>query len=132
MFFLLPRAIVVLVIVFGFALAKRLYHQWQVKVRSDNRAHPSIPRHLLGDADRNWVVFTTPYCATCGPVKERLRLEDPTAHVASVDVTMEPALADAFRIRSAPTVIQTDRHGNVTARLVGAQAVAGHLAAATA
>ena len=69
------------------------------------------------------MVFTSPYCATCGPVEARLRASDPGARVVKVDATREPALADAFSIRSAPTVLLADAEGRVTARLVGPEAV---------
>jgi thioredoxin-related protein len=48
--------------------------------------------------------------------------------VIKVDATREPHLADAFSVRSAPTVLLADGAGNVTARLVGADAVQEYLA----
>lgn len=128
MFFLLPRALVVVAVLLMLALAKRLYRQWTARIRDDRGAVPVVPARLLGDSDRTWVVFTTEYCATCGPVKERLSQRDPQAHVVTVDVGQDPALAAAFRIRSAPTVIEADRRGRVLSRLVGAEAVSGRLA----
>ena len=82
-----------------------------------------MPESILAGAARTWVVFTSPYCATCGPVEARLRESDPGARVVKVDATREPHLAHAFSIRSAPTVLLADGAGNVTARLVGAEAV---------
>ena len=122
MFFLMPRTIVVLAIVFGLILAKRLYRQWRARIENDRRPVPKLPGSLLGDGDRTWVVFTTPMCASCGPVTERLRELDPLAEVVTVDATKQVSLADDFRIKAAPTVLLADRAGTVQARLVGAGA----------
>jgi hypothetical protein len=119
----LVRGVVVLAIVFGVALVARLYRQWRVGVRTARPAHPVVPASLRDGADRTWVLFTTPYCATCGPVEARLRASDPGARVVKVDATREPHLASAFSIRSAPTALLADAAGVVTARLVGAEAV---------
>ena len=99
----------------------------RVRRRGTGRDIARLPLHLVDGADRTWVVFTTPYCASCGPVTDRLRADDPAARVVTVDATREPALADAFRIRSAPTVLLADGDGEVQARLVGATAVEGYL-----
>jgi hypothetical protein len=117
------RAIVVVAILFGIALAARLYRSWRGRLVTDSPAHPLVPASLLAGAERTWVLFTSPYCATCGPVEARLRASDPGARVVKVDATREPHLADAFSVRSAPTVLLADGGGNVTARLVGAEAV---------
>ena len=101
----------------------------RVRHRGSGRDIGRLPVDLIAGAERTWVVFTTPYCATCGPVTERLRAADPTAKVVTVDATEEPALADAFRIRSAPTVLLSDAAGEVQARLVGATAVDDYLSA---
>lgn len=84
---------------------------------------PALPASLVEGAERTWVVFTTPYCASCGPVTERLRTFDPTAHVVNVDATEQRDLAAAFSVRTAPTVLLADRTGKVQLRLVGAAAV---------
>jgi hypothetical protein len=119
----LARAIVVVVLLFAVALVTRLYRQWREGVRTDRPSHPPVPASLLAGAERTWVVFTTPYCATCGPVEARLRAVDPGARVVKVDATREPHLADAFSIRSAPTALLADAAGQVQERLVGADAV---------
>ena len=117
------RAAVVVAIVFAIALAGRLYRSWRGRLQSEQPAHPLVPASLLAGAARTWVLFTSPYCATCGPVEARLRASDPGARVVKVDATREPHLAEAFSVRSAPTVLLADGAGNVTARLVGADAV---------
>lgn len=124
---ILTRLAVVVVLLFGFALAKRLYAAWRAGLHAEARPHPRVPAALLGGADRTWVVFTTPYCATCGPVEAQLRAHDPAANVVKVDATREPALAGAFHVRSAPTVILADEAGEVRERLVGPEAVAGYV-----
>ena len=88
---------------------------------------PRLPAGLLGDGPRTWLVFTTPWCASCEPAAERLRTADPEARVAIVDATRERALADAFSVRSAPTALLADGDGEVRARLVGAAAVDRYL-----
>lgn len=119
----LARGVVVVVILFAVALAGRLYRNWRGRVRTERPDHPLVPASLRAGAPRTWVVFTSPYCATCGPVEARLRASDPGARVVKVDAAREPHLANAFSIRSAPTALLADSQGNVTARLVGAEAV---------
>ena len=124
-----PRAIVVIALLFLFALAKRLYGQWRNRLREERRPHPRLPAELLEGSDRTWVVFTTPYCASCEPVKARLAGSDPGARMVTVDATREPVLAEAFHVRTAPTALLADRHGRVSTRLVGMAAVSDYLAA---
>ncbi len=121
------RAVVVVIILLAVALAGRLYRAWRARLQDEKPVHPLVPDSLRAGADRTWVVFTSPYCATCGPVEARLRASDPEARVVKVDATREPELADAFSIRSAPTVLLADGGGNVTTRLVGAEAVAAYV-----
>ena len=86
-----------------------------------------VPTELLGGADRTWLLFRTPMCATCGPAAERLRAEDPDAALVEIDATQRPDLADALGIAAAPTVLLADRSGRVQARLSGPRAVHQHL-----
>jgi hypothetical protein len=123
MFFAVPRAAVVLAILFALILAKRLYRQWRARVATETRPVPRLPADLLDGATRTWVVFTTPMCASCDPVIEQLRAAEPDARVVKVDATREIPLADAFHIRTAPTVLLADASGEVQTRLVGAGAV---------
>ena len=127
MFFAVPRVAIVLLILFTLILARRLYRQWRARLSSDRRPVPRLPADLMEGADRTWVVFTTPMCASCGPVIERLQEADPSARVVTVDATRELPLADAFRIRSAPTVLLADASGTVQTRLVGASAVEAYV-----
>jgi Thioredoxin len=120
---LLVRALVVVVFLLAVALATRLYRSRRVALVAERPQHPLVPASLLDGADRTWVLFTTPYCATCGPVEEHLRAADPGARVVRVDATREPHLADAFRVRTAPTIVLADAAGRVQQRLVGAEAI---------
>jgi hypothetical protein len=117
------RLLVVAILVVGLLLAHRLYTAWRRRLASDPGPLPSLPPALVEEAERTWVVFTTPYCASCGPVTERLRSFDPLARVVTVDVTADPVLAGAFSVRTAPTVLLADGEGKVHRRLVGAAAV---------
>ena len=121
------RAVIVVVLLIGLTLARRLYIQWRAGLHDERRPHPRVPAALLDGAPRTWVVFTTPYCASCGPVEERLRQSDPESRVVKVDATRQPVLADAFHVRSAPTVLLADGDGTVQARLVGASAVESYI-----
>ncbi len=120
---ILLRLAVVVILAFGVLLAIRLYRTWRAGVVSERPDHPLVPAVLRNNAERTWVVFTTPYCASCGPVEESLRLSDPGARVVRVDATREPLLAEAFKVRSAPTAVLADADGRVHERLVGAEAV---------
>lgn len=120
------RLLVVLALLAAFVAARVVYAGWRRRLASDDAPVPRLPGHMVDGADRTWVVFTTPYCGSCGPVTDRLRTSDPTARVVTVDATVQPDLADAYRIRSAPTVLLADGEGDVQARLVGAAAVEGY------
>jgi hypothetical protein len=102
---------------------------WQRRQRSLQVHEPGrrVPADLLGDADRTWVLFRTPFCATCGPAAERLRALDPGAALVVVDATERPDLTDELRISAAPTVLLADPHGRVSLRLSGPRAVNEHL-----
>lgn len=119
----LLRAGVVVALIVVVAVGTRLYRRWGSGLQAERPDHPEVPASLLDGAPRTWLVFTTPYCASCGPVEASLRASDPTARVVKVDATREPSLADAFSIRSAPTALLADGDGRVMARLVGAEAV---------
>ncbi|HEX2043662.1 MAG TPA: thioredoxin family protein [Acidimicrobiales bacterium] len=120
------RAVLALVLVLAILFVARLYRARKSRaaaadVRPD--AHPLVPDAVRAGAERTWVLFTSPYCANCGPVEERLRASDPGARVVRVDATREPLLAKAFNVRSAPTAVLADADGRVQTRLVGPDAV---------
>lgn len=122
------KILIVAVLVLVLVIGRRWYVGWKAGLHRERRPHPRVPVSLLAGAPRTWLVFTSPFCASCGPVKEHLAGADPAARLVTVDVTREPHLADAFHVRSAPTVLLADEAGEVRARLVGAQAVRDYLA----
>jgi hypothetical protein len=117
------RIVVVLALVALFAAAVPLYRHRRQRLQVGPAVHPVVPATLRLGAKRTWILFTTPWCASCGPVEERLRRSDPEARVVKVDATREPALAGAFAVRAAPTALLADAEGRVRARLVGPEAV---------
>lgn len=126
------RVWVVLGLLFLIALVRRLLKQAMDR-RTQNvgprRAGAALPAHITAGADRTWVVFTTPWCATCDPVVDRLRAADPDGRVLKLDATVERSLAESLGIRSAPTTVLADVDGTVRAQLVGPAAVGDYLAA---
>jgi hypothetical protein len=124
------RVWVVVGLLFLFALARRLFKQWRERVRSERRPVPRLPAAIVDGAERAWVIFTTPHCVSCRTVEETLRSAEPGSRVVKVDATREPALAEAFHVRSAPTTLLAAADGEVLERLVGLGAVREHVAAA--
>ncbi|HYF47511.1 MAG TPA: thioredoxin family protein [Acidimicrobiales bacterium] len=122
--------LLVVAVLLGIVLALAWAHRAAGR-RDRSRPSPTavLPDDLRGGPTPTWVVFTTPYCATCGPVEDSLRAADPGARVVRVDATDRPDLAAQFDVRRAPTVVGADADGRVHVRLVGADAVRGHLAA---
>jgi hypothetical protein len=122
----MARAVLAVVLLFGILLLASLYRGRQTRDRAAVAglgAHTLVPDALRAGAERTWIIFTSPYCANCGPAEERLRTSDPGARVVKIDATREPLLAKAFHVRSAPTAVLADAEGRVQARLVGSQAV---------
>jgi hypothetical protein len=128
---MLVRLLVVAALVAVIAAAPGWYRRRQARVRRGPETHPAVPAHLLDGADRTWLLFTTPWCATCGPVEEQLRASDPEARVVKVDATRQPDLAGTFSVRTAPTALLADEKGRVRARLVGPEAVTEYLVASS-
>ena len=116
------RLLVVLVLAFAVLLVARIFRGWRHRVRTEQPTVPLVPLSLRAGADRTWVIFTTPLCASCRPIEARLRSTDPDANVVTVDAIEQPGLSHAFKVRSAPTVLLADGDGRVQARLVGAEA----------
>ena len=121
------RLAVVLVLLGLFALAPVVVGRWRQAHRRPPATTPRVPPHLLGHDGPTWMIFTTPYCASCGPMAEQLRANDPRARVVTVDATRERELADAVSVRRAPTVVLADAEGDVRLRLVGADEVAAYV-----
>ncbi len=122
------KVLVVVAFVVGFVVARRWHLARTARLRSDQAAVPNLPGEMVAGAERTWVVFTTRFCAQCGPVEALLRAREPHSKVVKVDAEREPALARAFRVHSAPTVLLANDAGVVQQRLVGADAVRGYFA----
>ena len=104
-------------------LVPPIYRQRRRAATRARRPLPTVPARFLAGAERTWVVFTTPYCASVGAVEAQLRAHDPGARLVEIDATVEPYLAQAFDVRLAPTVLLADATGRVQARLVGTEGV---------
>ena len=122
------RALVVVALLAAMALLALAYRRWLDQVRHEPAGAPPLPGDLVR-GDRTWLLFTTPFCARCGPVEAQLREADPGAHLVRIDATERPDLARRYHVRSAPTVFLADAGGTVRARLVGADAVGKYLTA---
>lgn len=122
------RLALVGLVVLVVAAATLGWRRYQAHVQRGPATHPRVPFPLIAGSARTWVVFTTPYCANCGPASERLREADPVANVVTVDAARERELAQAFSVRSAPTMLLADHEGEVQARLVGVEALERYLA----
>ncbi len=81
------------------------------------------PTVIDATAACTWVVFTTPYCASCSLVESDVRRAFPHHAVRLVDATEQPDLAARYQVRRAPTTLLADHEGNVLERLVGPEAV---------
>lgn len=118
------RALVVVGLIAAVFVLAVAYRRWQAGALTAPTASSAVlPAELHQGSERTWVIFTTPYCATCSTVEHQLRAGDPVARVVRVDATVEPTLARSLRVRTAPTVFLSDRRGHVVERLVGAEAV---------
>ncbi len=117
------RLVVVLVVV-GVVLAGRIALDRRRRWSGDAVLPGArFPSWVTRGAERTWVVFTTPYCASCGPIVEHLGVVDPVARVVTVDASHELGLARDFAVRRAPTVFEADRRGNPLRRFSGAEAL---------
>ena len=108
-------------------LVPPIYRQRRETKTRPRRPLPPVPARLLAGAERTWVVFTTPYCASVGPVEAQLRALDPGARLVEIDATQEPYLAQSFEFRVAPTVLLADASGRVQLCLVGAEGVEAYV-----
>jgi len=125
------RVLVVLALLAALVVARWRYRRWLDRVRHDRRPVPALPAHIVDGAERTWVLFTTPWCANCTLVENELRTREPDSRLVKVDATRQVELADAYRVRAAPTVLLAGADGEVRARLVGVEAVRGYAAQLT-
>ena len=91
-----------------------------------------LPDHVVPGAPHTWVVFTTPYCATCGPLIEEIEAALPHDGVVAVDATDHPDLTSRLGVRRSPTVFEIDPSGRIVDRMIGADATRSRLSRASA
>jgi hypothetical protein len=119
------RLLVVATVLVMVVVVARVYRRHRARAASGvATAGPlTVPARLAGSSDRTWVVFTSPYCASCGPLVDLLRRSDPGAAVVTVDAGRDPSLTREFGVLSAPTTILAGADGRVIERFVGSRAV---------
>jgi thiol-disulfide isomerase/thioredoxin len=83
---------------------------------------PALPERLRG-AGPTWVIFTTPYCASCRPLHDAISRAHPGDTVIDLDVSDEPDVAASYAVQRAPTTVRAAGDGRIVARLAGADAV---------
>lgn len=100
-------------------------------VDSDVALGLRVPADLLARNRHTWIVFSTPYCATCGPAEVLLRERFPADDVRRAEVADWPETVEALGIRRAPTALRVDQAGAVEVMLAGPEAIRQHLAVAS-
>jgi hypothetical protein len=123
---MLARLVLVLVVIGVVAVITLRYRR--TPAPSDIDLGLLLPDALLGGTPHTWVVFSTPYCATCGPVENLLRQRFPDDEVRRVDVSAWPDVVHALGVRRAPTVVRADQQGAIELQLAGPEAIREHLA----
>jgi hypothetical protein len=129
-----PLRLIVLTLVVGLVVAGTAAYRRsrRLDAATTTLGLPALPASFVAGAPATWVIFTTPLCVSCVAVEAELRQAHPDDNVFLVDATEQPDLADAYRVRRAPTVVRADREGRVTARLVGVEGVRDHVGAGAA
>jgi hypothetical protein len=123
---MLVRLLLVVVLVAVMAVVTLRYRRGPAP--SDVDLGLLLPDTLLGATPHTWIVFSTPYCATCGPVENLLRQRFPDDEVRRVDVSAWPDVVHALGVRRAPTVVRADQAGAIELQLAGPEAIRAHLA----
>ena len=123
----MSKGVIVGAVLLMCVIGRRMHRQRLARLQRDQSATPRIPETITAGRTRTWVLFTTKYCAQCGPIESLLRETQPDARVVRIDVEREPLLARAQRVKSAPTVLLANVEGVVEQRLVGADAVTNYL-----
>ncbi len=128
----MARIVIVVALLAAFGAAKFLYDRRTAAVADRSSLDlPMIPERLRGPG-RTWLVFSTEFCATCGPVTERIRALHPDDTVHKVMVEDNVPLADSFRVQTAPTLVEADGNGTVVRSVAGAEHVLRYVDALTA
>ncbi len=116
----MARILIVVAVVALLMVGRMVYERRRAGI-ADRRGldQPALPTHLRGPG-RTWVVFATEFCATCGPVVDRLRRMHPADTVHKILVEEQPDLAHAYAVQAAPTLLETDATGSVVHSVAGA------------
>ncbi len=78
----------------------------------------SVPTGVVPAGQVSWLVLTTPWCASCGPVVDRLEAAGELP-VVVIDVAEQPEVGQALDVRQAPTVLRVGEQGEVLERRAG-------------
>lgn len=114
----MSRLLVVLALALVCVAAAWLARRWQGRGVAPGA---SVPAGLVPSGEPSWLVLTTPWCASCGPVIERLEAAGELP-VVVVDLAERPEVSRALDVRQAPTVLKVGADGLVLERRTGAGA----------
>ena len=117
---MIVRLFVLLAVALGCGALVWARSRWQ---RGGAAAGTVVPAGLVPAGQASWLVLTTPYCASCGPVVERLEARGELP-VVVLDVGDRPDVSRALDVRQAPTVLRVAADGRVLERRTGARAAA--------
>ena len=121
------RVLAVLAVLSAIAAARPLLAR--ARRRDEAAALPDehLESFVVPGVTRTWVVFTTPYCATCRPLMDEIRRVLPGDGVVGVDATEHPELTHELGVRRSPTVFEVDGTGRILDRMIGAEATRARL-----
>jgi hypothetical protein len=126
-----PIRLLTILLLVGLVVVLTVWYRGRSRRAPDPETLPRLPEQLRGEADRTWVVFTTPFCAACGPVETSLRSSEPASRVVRVDATVDTDLARRFGVRRAPTVLLAGPDGHVERTFAQAEDVRSYLVGAS-
>lgn len=110
------RLLVLLLVVAGSGLLLVARARW---LRGGVPTGTTVPDGVVPVGQASWLVLTTPWCASCGPVVERLEAAGELP-VVVLDVAERPEVGTALDVRQAPTVLRVGDRGEVLERRAGA------------
>lgn len=76
---------------------------------------------------RTWVLVTSPKGAPGRPIEEKLRELDTMSRIVTFDVTEDRQWARLLKVKATPTLLLTDRDGDVLRRLAGPDSINAYL-----
>jgi hypothetical protein len=114
----MSRVVIVVALVLVSAAVAWAAGRWQTRGGVPGAV---VPQGLVPAGESSWLVLTTPWCASCGPVIERLQAAGELP-VVVVDLAERPDISRALDVRQAPTVLRVGADGAVLERRAGAGA----------